>query len=36
MVRAVGFLCFLPIAEATKELNLEPEEWSFILDELGP
>ena len=30
MVR-VGFLCFLPIAEATKELNLEPAECSFDL-----
>ena len=33
MVR-VGFLCFLPIAEATKELNLEPVECSLDLAEL--
>ena len=30
MVR-VGFLCFLPIAEATKELNFEPAECSLGL-----
>ena len=30
----VGFLCFLPIAEATKELNLEPVECSLDLAEL--
>ena len=33
MVRC-GFLCFLPIADATKELNFEPVECSFGLEEL--
>ena len=33
MVR-VGFLCFLPMAEATKELNFEPAECSFDLGAL--